>query len=97
MVAVRGEDQNGAVVPDLLADEAGGPIGKRDVVPSEAFFSSFHRRDDDDSAGAETEREDGTVCLGEVVECSMEGEFYEVEVAEDGDGRRTWREVSGLL
>lgn len=50
-----------------------------------------------DLAGAEAEREDRAIGLGKGVECLVEGAFYEVEVAEDGDGRRTWREVFGSL
>lgn len=97
MFAVRGKDDNRVVIPNVPAGDSRGAVGERDVVLSTAFFGCLGRRDDNHSAVAEAEREDGAVRLGEGVEGSVEGVFQDVEVAQDGDGRWAGRKVFRLL
>lgn len=61
VAAVRGCDHCGVVVAYVLAAEKAGAIGQNDVVRSETFLGDRRRRDDEDKAGAETERQDWTV------------------------------------
>lgn len=97
MFAVRGKDDNRVVIPNVPAGNSRGAVGERDIVLSTAFFGCLGRRDDNHSAVAEAEREDGAVRLGEGVEGSVEGVFQDVEVAQDGDGRWAGRKVFRLL
>lgn len=94
MGAVRGGDDGGVVVAEVLAGEEHGTVGQNNVVFREAFFHSGRRGYDYDEAGPKPEGEDGAEGLGEVAEGAVERLFEEVEVAYDWKRRWAWREVA---
>ena len=60
-MAVRGPDEGGVVISDVIPDHRPRPICQHDVVSGEAFLDSGGRGDDDDPTATESEEEDGTV------------------------------------
>lgn len=93
MVAVGGGDHGGVVVAEVLAEEEGRAVSEDDVVLGEAFLDAGGRRHDDDAAGAEPEGQNGAVFLGQTVKMSVDWDFQEMEVADDGKRRWAWWEV----
>lgn len=97
MVAVRGGNNGGVVVADVLSACGPGAVGQDDVVFGEAFFNGRRGRNDYDELGPESDGEDGAEGLGEFVEGAVEWLFDEVEVADDRKRRWAWREVVGVV
>lgn len=63
----------------------------------EAFSCECGRRDDDGTAGTESEVEDWAVCFGESVEETVDRRFDEAVVSDNGERvRRRGREVETL-
>lgn len=83
MVAVRGLGDGGVVVAEVFPYEERRPVGQNDVVFGEAFFHGRGRRYHHHAAGAEVEQQNVAVFTRQVVECSVEGVFDEMEVADD--------------
>jgi len=94
VVAVGRRVDSGAVVADVLAGEEVRPVGQDDVVFCEAFMHCLCRRNDNDEARTEPEREDFAVFLRKGVECVVEEWlFHLVEVSDYGEGEWPWRMV----
>ena len=93
MVAVGSHGDSGAVVADELADEQARPVGQDDVVFGEAFLCCRCRRNDNDEARTEPEREDFAVFLRKGVERVVERLFQLVEVSDYGEREWSWRTV----
>ena len=94
MVAVGSHGHNGAVVGYVLAEEETRPVGQDDVVFGEAFLRCLCRRNDNDEARTEPEREDFAVFLRKGVERVVEERlFHLVEVSDYGEGEWPWGKV----
>lgn len=83
MVAVWSSPECGVSIGEILAGNKLGAVGENNVVCREAFFNGGYGGDDDDKAGAESEGEDWTVFLGEIVECSVDWVFEEMKMAKN--------------
>jgi len=93
VVAVGGHRDSGVVVADVLAYEEARPVRQDDVVFGEAFLHCLCRRNDNDEARTEPEREDFAVLLRKGVERAVERLFHLVEVSDYGEGEWPRRKV----
>jgi len=93
VVAVGSRGDSGAVVGDVLAEEEARPVRQDDVVFGEAFLHCLCRRNDNDEARTEPEREDFAVFLRKGVERVMERLLQLVEVSDYGEREWPWRKV----
>lgn len=59
----------------------------------EALFGKGARGDDDDRASAKSKKGDGAVSLGYAGQSVVEGLFEKMEVADEGERRRTRRQL----
>lgn len=96
VVAVGGPGEAGVVVTEISAVEEIGPVREDDVILlGQAFLRERWRRDEENGPGAQAEEEGRPVSPRHVGEAPVEGPLEEVDVADQGEGRkRAGREVS---
>lgn len=85
---VAGGAESGVVVGQVLRRRQVGAVGKGDVVGGEALLGGGSRGDNENLVGAKTEEEDRTMAVGKADECAVEWLLQEMEMTNEGKGRR---------
>ena len=93
VVAVGRHRDGGVVVADVFSGEEARTVRQDDVVFGEALLHCLGRRNDNDEARTEPEREDFAVFLRKGVEGAVERLSHLVEVSDYGEGEGPWRKV----
>lgn len=94
--AVGGEDDVGASIEELLRRVELGAAREGEVVGAEDFFGGFRRGNDDGGDLSEGKMEDGSIFSGEALEREVGHAAELVEVADEGERRRTGRKINIL-